>query len=75
MILLIGLLGIVGIALGAWGTQTRGTWSQKIGIIGGILWLLGVILFFLQTNLVNGFLYLMATFIVGAILTRVFPKR
>jgi hypothetical protein len=75
MILLIGLLGIVGIALGVWGTQTRGTWSQKIGIIGGILWLLGVILFFLQTNLINGFLFLVGTFIVGAILSKVFPKR
>lgn len=75
MILLIGLLGIVGITLGVWGTQTRGTWSQNIGIIGGILWLLGVILFFFQTDLVKGFLYLLGTFIVGAILTRIFPKR
>jgi hypothetical protein len=75
MIYLIGLLGIIGIALGVWGTQTRGTWSQNIGIIGGISWLLGVILFFIQTGLVNGFLYLLGTFIVGAILTRVFPKR
>jgi len=75
MIYLIGLLGIVGIALGVWGTQTRGTWSQKIGIIGGVIWLTGVILFFLQTNLVNGFLFLLGTFLVGAILTRIFPKR
>lgn len=75
MILLIGLLGIVGIALGVWGTQTRGTWSQNIGIIGGILWLIGVILFFFQTDLVKGFLFLLSTFIVGAILSRIFPKR
>ena len=75
MNILVGIVGLLGIILVVWGTQTRGEWSQNIGIIGGILWVIGVIGIFFLTGIGNGCWYLLATFIVGAILQRIFPKK
>lgn len=75
MLYLIFFVGFIGILLSVWGTQTRGTWSRNIGIFGGIIWLSGVILAFLDIGLLHGVYFLIGTFALGAILSRFLPKK
>lgn len=73
-ILLFEMLGIIGIFLTVWSTNTRGEWSQNIGIIGGLLWLPSVVIIFIRLGIENGVIYLIATFIVGNIIQKILQK-
>lgn len=69
------LLGLIGTVMSAWGTQTRGTWSPAVAIIGGILWLIAVVSAFIVRGFPNGLYFLLGTFVLGFVATRIFPKR
>ena len=69
------VLSLAGTVMVVWGSQTRGTWSQNIAIVGGIVWLLSVVLSFLQKGIVSGLVFTFATFALGAILSNFFPKK
>ena len=45
----------------AWGSQTQGTWSPRIAIIGGLLWLPAVILAFVVRGFPLGLYFLLGT--------------
>lgn len=68
-------LGIIGIFLGVWGTQTRGDWSRNIGIIGGLIWFFSIIWGFIQLGFKNGFVFIFATLIIGAVLSKILPRK
>lgn len=65
---------IIGTFLAIWGSQTRGTLSQKMDMIGGTLWLASIVAFFIVENFKSGVILLIFTFLLAAVLTRVLPK-
>jgi len=69
------LLGFTGTFLGVWGTQTRGSWSRNIGIIGGLIWLLSLTWVVLSYGLLKGLFFTAQTFILGAILSNILPRK
>lgn len=75
MIVLIVLVGVVGAVLSIWGSQTRGSMSQAMASVGGIMWIASVGLGFWKLGLGKGALFLLATFVLGAIVMRVAPSR
>lgn len=66
---------ILGTCLAFWGMQTRGEWSKNISVIGGLVWIVSLIYIFLNKGAKNGLLAILASFVVGAICQRVFPKK
>ena len=68
-------LGFIGIFLGVWGTQTRGDWSKNIGIIGGLIWFSTIAWGFMQLGLKNGLIFLLGTLVIGAVLSKILPRK
>ena len=68
---MIYFLGILSVFIAVFGMEGRGSWSHNISVIGGILWLASVVLAFLKFSIGDGFLFLIGTFILGAILQRI----
>ncbi len=67
-------VGAMGVAMAIWGSQTRGTLSRNISIIGGLLWFTVLIWVFVN-HFVNGLYFLLGSFVLGAILKTIFPKK
>lgn len=68
-------LGFIGTVMSAWGTQTRGTWSPTVAIIGGILWLIAIVSAFLARGFPLGLYFLLGTLVLGSILIKIFPRK
>lgn len=73
--ILLYLFLIIGICLVVWGSQTRGTWSRKIAILGGIVWIAPLILIFINYDIRNGLIAAFVSFVIGAVCQRIFPKK
>jgi len=69
---MIYVFGIIAMLVVTFGSEGRGSWSKNIEIIGGLLWLASVIWAFFDLGLKGGFLFLIGTFVVGAILQAIF---
>ncbi len=65
---------IIGVCLSIWGSQTRGSWSQNIAIVGGLIWLCLLIFMFYSFGIKVGFVALFVSIVVGAICENIFPK-
>lgn len=61
------LFGLLACAVSAFGWESRGAWKQYIEIIGGLLWLAGVIWAFVDLGW-KGILFVFGTFFVARIL-------
>ena len=75
MIIIILTFAFVGTFLAIWGTQTRGSWSQNIGITGGLIWLVSLVWAIVELGLKTGLLVLLGTFVLGGILISVLSKK
>ncbi len=71
---LIYTITVIGVAISIWGSQTNGTMSQNLATLGGLIWLAGIIWSFFSLGVKKGFILLIVSFIVGALLSRLFPK-
>lgn len=69
---MIYLLGIITTFIMVFGMEGRGVWSRNISIIGGWLWFASVIFAFYSTDWKTGILFVLSTFILGAILKEIF---
>lgn len=65
---MIYLLGAIATFIMVFGMTGRGSWSRKIATVGGLLWLASVIGAFYLLTWQRGVLYLLGTFVLGAIL-------
>jgi len=65
----------IAMALTVWGSQTRGTWSQNIAIIGGWCWLITLIVMFFLFGIKDCLIATFISFVIGAIFTRIFPRK
>lgn len=75
MSVLVYVILAIGIFMTTWGAQTRGTLSPAVFSIGGILWLISVVWAFLELGIGKGLLFLLGTFVAGAILSKLLPKK
>lgn len=66
---------LFGTALAIWGSQTRGTMSQNISIIGGLIWLVTLVTMFFSFGVKDGFIALFVSFAAGAVCKNIFPKK
>ncbi len=65
------LFATLAVLVTVFGMEGRGTWSRFISIAGGWLWLFVVIYAFYIFMWQKGMLFLLGTFILGAILQRI----
>lgn len=70
--ILVYIFGAISVFISCFGMEGRGTWSRHIASVGGILWMISVIAGFYFLGLTQGLLFLLGTFVLGAILTKVF---
>lgn len=66
------ILDAISVIIASFGMEGRGTWSRNIATIGGILWFVSVIAGFYYLGLTHGLYLLVGTFVLGAVLTKVF---
>lgn len=69
---MIYLFGALSTFIMVFGMEGRGTWSNGISIVGGLLWLIAIIWGFFHFSVLMGFGFLLGTFVLGAILKRIF---
>jgi hypothetical protein len=65
------VFGAVATFVAMFGSEGRGSWSGKIAMVGGILWLTSNVLAFYQLGFKEGSLFLLGTFIFAAILQKI----
>lgn len=63
--------GIISMFVLVFGAEGRGDWSRNIAIVGGLLWLGSVVWGFYTYGVKGGIIYLVGTFVWGAILTAI----
>jgi len=66
IIIFIAIFAVSGFLLG-FGDAGRGTWSQYVSIIAGLVWLGGVVLAFLNQGLIFGILAVLGSFILAGV--------
>jgi hypothetical protein len=67
---MIYFFGVVATLIMMIGQEGRGSWSQNISIVGGLLWLGSIVFAFYSTNWKTGLLFILGTLIFGAILKK-----
>ena len=65
------LFGVIATLIMVFGMEGRGSWSRNISIVGGILWSLSIIYAFYVFSWQKGLVFLLATFVLGAVLQRI----
>ena len=65
------ILGAISVIIACFGMEGRGEWSKNIATVGGILWLVSVIAGFYYLGFIHGLYFLLGTFVLGVVLTKV----
>ncbi len=64
----------IGAIMSTWGAQTRGSWSQKISIVGGMVWFLTLIYLFFIFGFKNGLIALFTSLVIANVCQKLFTR-
>jgi hypothetical protein len=68
---MIYLFGAIATFIMVFGMEGRGSWSRNISVVGGLLWVISIALAFYYFSWRGGALFIVGTFVLGAILQKI----